>query len=105
MNSQNLTLEYKKSILHGIITIEHIPMDIFNLLINSDLLSNEQYLTYNNEKEQLIKYKKLIKNNKATINYIKCKGIKYGRVNPKNGLGLHYMKKKNKTYISKRFIC
>ena len=75
------------------------------LLINSDLLYNEQYLTYNNEKEQLIKYKKLIKNNKATINYIKCKGIKYGRVNPKNGLGLHYMKKKNKTYISKRFIC
>ena len=105
MNSQNLTLEYKKSILHGIITIEHIPMDIFNLLINSDLLSNEQYLTYNNEKEQLIKYKKLIKNNKVTINYIKSKGIKYGRVNPKMGMGLHYMKKKNKTYISKRFIC
>ena len=66
-------------------------MDVFNLLVNSDLLYNTPNL--NNEKEQLIKYKKLIKNNKATVNYIKCKGIKYGRVNPKNGLGMHYMRK------------
>ena len=33
-------------------------MDILNLLVISDLLNNEQYLNYNNEKEQLLHIKK-----------------------------------------------
>ena len=42
---------------------------------------------YDNEKQQLEKYKKMVKNEEATVTYIQAKN-KYGRVFPKNSLGL-----------------
>ena len=42
---------------------------------------------YDNEKQQLEKYLKLVKDGKASINY-KQANVKYGRVFPKSSLGL-----------------
>ena len=36
--TNNLELEYKKSILNNIICYEEIPMNIFSLILNSSLL-------------------------------------------------------------------
>ena len=88
-----LTVEAKKNELNNIKLIEKIPVDILNLLINSSLLKqqfNNPFSSncYDNEKQQLQKYKRLIKNGEATINYIQTKDIKFGRVFPKNSLGL-----------------
>ena len=89
----DLELQYKKSILNNITCFEEIPMDIFNLLLNSSLLNVDKFLNFENEKQQLLKYKKLIKNNIASITYHKSKGIKYGRVCPVNGLGMHCIRR------------
>ena len=46
-------------------------MDIFNLLLNSSLLNVDKFLNFENEKQQLLKYKKLIKNNIVSTTYHK----------------------------------
>ena len=88
----NITVEQKKNELNNIKLIEKIPIETLNLLINSSLLKkqfNNPFSSncYNNEKQQLEKYKKLVKNEEATVTYIQAKN-KYGRVFPKNSLGL-----------------
>ena len=83
----------KQSILNGLQTIEEVPLNIIQLLVNSDLLNVEPFNNFENEKQQLKKYIKLIKNNKATITYNKSQGIKYGRVNPNKGLGMHCIRR------------
>jgi len=79
----NLTVEPKKNELVNIKLIEKIPTDILNLLINSSLLKDKfnnpfSSNSFDNEKQQLEKYKKLVKNGEATVNYVQ--GLKYGRV-------------------------
>ena len=91
-NYFNLTIEVKPNQLNNINLIEEIPTDILKLLINSTLLKqtfNNPFSStkYDNEKQQLEKYLKLVKDGKATVNY-KQSNIKYGRVFPKNSLGL-----------------
>ena len=88
----NITVEQKKNELNNIKLIEKIPIETLNLLINSSLLRqqfNNPFSSncYDNEKQQLEKYKKLVKNEEATVTYIQAKN-KYGRVFPKNSLGL-----------------
>ena len=71
---------------------EPIDINVLNKLINSDLLKtvfhNPLCKGYDNEKQYLINYSKLVKKGKATVIYNKAKGIKYGRVNPHKALGL-----------------
>ena len=91
LNFLKLTIEPQKNELVNIKLIEKIPTDILNLLINSSLLKDKfnnphSSNCFDNEKQQLEKYKKLVKNGEATINYIQS--MKYGRVFPKNALGL-----------------
>lgn len=72
---------------------EHIDINILNSLITSTLLKQEFHNPlsthfYENEKSQLIKYKQLIHNGKASVKYNKAKNMKYGRVSPFKSLGL-----------------
>ena len=75
-----------------LILIEPIDINILNKLINSDLLKivfhNPLCKGYENEKQYLLCYKKLVKKGKAEIIYNKAKNIKFGRVNPHKALGL-----------------
>lgn len=94
-NFFNITLSNKnnKNILDGITLYEPVDLSILDKLINSTLLKESfnnpmcQKL-YQNEKQQLIKYKNLIENGRAKINYKRCNNNPYGRSNPLNGLGL-----------------
>ena len=93
INFLKLTVEPKKNELNNIQLIEIIPTETLNLLINSSLLKQQfnnpfSSICFDNEKQQLEKYKKLVKNGEAKVNYIQTKDIKYGRVFPKNALGL-----------------
>jgi len=92
-NSLNLTLTETKNILDGITLYEPIDLSILDKLINSSLLKETFNnpickILYQNEKQQLIKYRSLIENGRATIKYNKYKNNPYGRSNPDNGLGL-----------------
>ena len=79
--------------LNKITLYEKPDIEALNKLINSDLLlpSFSCKLTtkiYNNEKQQLIAYKKLINNNGLVpVTYNKTNGFKYGRVFPSRSLG------------------
>ena len=80
-NYFNLTIELKPNQLNNINLIEEVPTDILKLLINSTLLKqtfNNPFSStkYDNEKQQLEKYLKLVKDGKASINY-KQANIKY----------------------------
>ena len=88
----SLTIEQKPNQLNNITLYEEVPTDILKLLINSSLLKqafNNPFssICYDNEKQQLEKYLKLVKDGKASIKY-KQADIKYGRVFPKSSLGL-----------------
>ena len=106
LNFLNLTVEPKKNELVNIKLIEKIPTDILNLLINSSLLKdkfNNPFSSncFDNEKQQLEKYKKLIKNGEATVNYIQS--LKYGRVFPKNALGLFSIRREIRHTLARDF--
>ena len=97
INSENnffkLTIEPQVNQLDNINLIETVPTETLKLLINSSLLKqtfNNPFSStcFDNEKEQLLKYQKLIKKGEATINYTQAKNMKCGRVFPKNALGL-----------------
>jgi len=92
-NLLKLTLEQKSTLLNNVKLFEVIPTDILNLLINSSLLKQQfnnpfSAICYDNEKQQLEKYNKLIKNGKASVIYNLARNMKYGRVTPKCALGL-----------------
>jgi hypothetical protein len=88
-----LTLESLKSSIEGVSLYETVNYELLCLLISSTLLKktfNNPVSTvyYENEKQQLQCYKKIIKEGKAQITYKKTKGMKYGRVMPPKALGL-----------------
>ena len=92
-NILSLTIETKINKLTNIKLIETVPTDILKLLINSSLLKQQfnnpfSTICFDNEKQQLEKYLKLVKNNEAIITYTQTKNTKYGRVFPKNAVGL-----------------
>ena len=97
INSENnffkLTIEPQVNQLDNINLIETVPTETLKLLINSSLLKQTFHnpfssTCFDNEKEQLLKYEKLIKKGEATINYTQAKNMKCGRVFPKYALGL-----------------
>ena len=101
----NLTIEQKPNQLHNITLYESVPTPTLKLLISSSLLKetfNNPFssISYDNEKQQLEKYLKLIKDNKATVNY-KQADIKYGRVFPKNSLGLFSIRREIRHTLSR----
>jgi len=96
--NMNLEIIARKCNLNNIILKEIIDVDLLDKLINSSLLKkkcNNKLSTtfYESEKEQLIKYKKLIKNGIAYIKYKQAKKMNLGRVIPDKSLGLFSIRK------------
>jgi len=104
-NNFNLKIISQKSVLDGLTLYEPVDIAILDKLISSDLLletfHNPQAQVFNtNEKEQLLKYRKLIKDNRAAVTYKKSK-IKYGRVNPNKSLGLFSLRRQIRHTLAK----
>lgn len=103
----NLTIEPTQCILDGISLYESINISILDKLINSKLLKttfNNKICAniFENEKDQLIKYKALFKKiSHAVIKYKRSKGNPYGRCNPVGGLGLHNLRREIRQTLTK----
>lgn len=111
MNSQNLLslkISPSQNLLDGITLYEPVDVNVLEKLINSTLLKDNfnnpfssRYFT--TEQQQLIKYKSLIKDGKAVINYNRSKNP-YGRSNPDKALGLYSIRREIRhTLAKKRF--
>ena len=105
METKNLKINCVESKLDKLTLYEPIDIKILDKLINSDLLKVEFHNPlckgYENEKQLLLSYKKLIKNGKAEVKYNKAKGIKYGRVNPHKALGLFSIRREIRHTLAK----
>lgn len=89
----NLTIQPSPCKLDELKLSEDVDTTTLDSLITSTLLKQEFHNPlsthfYENEKSQLMKYKQLIKNGKASVKYSKAKNMKYGRVSPFKSLGL-----------------
>lgn len=98
MSQLSLTISPTESKLHALELKEPIDIDLLDYLIKSDKLlttfnNPTSKLFYENEKQQLIKYKALIKDGKANIIYNKAKQMKFGRVSPNKSLGLFSLRR------------
>jgi hypothetical protein len=95
--------------LDGIVMLEKIDLKILDALIDSDLLKT----TFNNpfsqkiyctEKDQLIKYRKLVKNGFAYVVYEKVKSMGgFGRSNPLKALGLFSIRREIRQTLAKPY--
>jgi hypothetical protein len=86
-----LTLTPKSNILEGIIIKEYYDINTLDKLINSNLLLEKfhnPYVTYKNEKTQLLRYKDLYNNNYSYVTLNRVKDNPFGRCNPDNSLSL-----------------
>ena len=89
-----LTIEQYQSPLDNIELYEQIDVKKLDKLINSNLLLQEIHnpmiqTKFSNEKDMLMKYRKLVKNGYAKVKYEKVKSMGgFGRVIPNRGLGL-----------------
>jgi hypothetical protein len=91
--SITLTLKLTKTIFDKIVCYEPINSEVLSKLIKSNLLMSSHDF-YDNELQQLEKYKLLLdKKGLIRVEYLRSKGKKYGRVNPKQGLGLHCLRR------------
>lgn len=112
MNSQenllNLQITPSSNLLDGITLYEPVDENVLEKLINSTLLKdnfNNPFSArfFTTEKQQLLKYKALIKNGKAIVNYNRSKNP-YGRSNPDGALGLYSIRREIRhTLAKKRF--
>jgi hypothetical protein len=107
MEKINLTLESQPCEIDNIVLYEPIDIEILNKLLKSDLLKKDFHNPICNTKfeggefEQLSNYKKLIKNGFAEVKYNKVQGIPYGRVHPKNALGLFNIRRELRHTLAK----
>lgn len=102
----NISLTKSDNILNGIVCYEKIDYIALDKLINSNLLKDtfkNPFVSYPNEKTQLIKYKDLLENNKAKIIYNKSDNNPFGRSNPKNALGLFSIRKEIRHTLAKKY--
>ena len=87
MNTKlQLTIQPSNSKLDKLKLIELINVDTLDSLINSSLLKQTfnnpcANTSYDNERQQLIKYKQLIQDGKASIQYKKAKDMKITEIN------------------------
>jgi len=98
-----LKLEYQKSKIDNILCYETIDEDVLNKLINSKLLNEIKWDNgfYQNEKQQLKAYKKIIKNGTASVKYNKIEDIGFGRSNPIKSLGLFSLRRSIRHTLAK----
>ena len=87
--------------------VETIDTALLSKLINSDLLHTVSWTSFSgvvfeNEKQQLLQLKKLIKNNQLKVTY-KTPGYGYGRVNPKRSLSLCCLRKEVRHTLARDF--
>ena len=106
MEFSNLTLQNKPSDLDNITLNEYVDVNVLEKLINSTLLktkfNNPFSKIHKTEKNQLIKYRNLIKDNEyAQVQYNRVKGMDCGRVNPKNSLGLYSIRRELRHTLAK----
>ena len=94
----SLRKEAKPNCLNGITLYESVDLQVLEKLINSNLLKktfNNQIckVWYDNEKQQLEKYRDKMIGDCAKIQYKKSKNNPYGRCNPENGVGLYNIRR------------
>lgn len=109
MSKINLTLEAQDCEIDGVTLFEPIDITILNKLLKSDLLQSTFHnsilnVKYDSEFELLNNYKNLIKNGMAEVTYNKVKGVKYGRVLPKNALGLFNIRRELRHTLAKGYF-
>lgn len=98
MNSyQSLTIDMNiTSPLHNIQLVEEVDTQLLSKLISSTLLQTVSWETsafvFENEKEQLLKILKKVKNNKLIVTY-KQAAYKVGRVFAEKGIGLNAVRR------------
>jgi P4 family phage/plasmid primase-like protien len=88
----------KQNILNGITLYESVDLQTLEKLINSDLLKqtfNNKIckVWYDNEKQQLEKYRDKMVEDKIKIQYNKSRNTTYGRSNPEGGIGLYNIRR------------
>lgn len=93
MTTLSLTIAPQSNVLDGITCFETVNEDVLNKLINSTLLKETFHnkhaeMAHGNEKKQLMKYRALVDDGVAFIQYKRREGNPYGRSNPKGALGL-----------------
>lgn len=104
-----LRIEKRECMMNNQTFYEKIDVDMLDCLIESDLLKKvfnhkicENF--YENEKEQLIAYKKLIKKGFANVKYSKVKNMDgWGRVNPSRALGLYNIRREIRQTLAKNY--
>ncbi len=101
-------LENKEHILNNLVCNEQIDTEVLDKLIRSDLLKKsfrspfaDHY--YENERDQLLNYKDLVKNGCAVVEYKMKKGISFGRVIPCRGLGLFNIRREIRQTLCKKY--
>ena len=103
----NLTLESQECEIDNIVLYEPIDLNILDKLLKSDLLQTNFHNPLFNikfdggEYELLTNYKKLIKNGMAEVLYNKVKNMEFGRVLPKNALGLFNIRRELRHTLAK----
>ena len=102
-----LNLPIKSSKLHNLTLFEPVDLVTLNKLINSTLLKDTFHNEivgkyYENEKQQILEYKKLISKSKyAKVKYAKTQNMKYGRCNPQRALGLYNIRREIRHTLAK----
>jgi hypothetical protein len=100
---QSLKIDRQNTILNNIVLTETVDLNLLDKLINSKFLKNEEWLNWNNEKQQLEAYRKKFKNGKASITYKQSK-VGYGRVSPVRALGLCSLRRAIRHTIAKGWV-
>lgn len=99
-----LTLNFKKSTLEGVQLTENVNAELLDLLINSSVLNTVSWQTFENEKQQLKEYKRLVKGGKANITYNRTKCSKnVGRVYANKNLGLVSLRREIRHTIARDY--
>lgn len=103
-NMLNLKIDIKtKCVFNDLKLNEVIDENILNKLIASDLLQSTSWsvgnITFENEREQLLKLKKKIKKNKLEVKYNKVK-YGFGRVYPFGGMSLCSLRREIRQTLS-----
>lgn len=102
----NISLTKLETILNGIICYEKIDTISLEKLINSNLLKDtfrNPFISYPNEKTQLLKYKDLLENNRIKVVYNKSGNNPFGRSNPKHSLGLFSIRREIRHTLAKKY--
>lgn len=88
--------------LHGIKLFEIYNKEYLDKLINSNLLNNEYWEGFENEKDQLEKYRDITYSSGiVSVTYRRCKDYSFGRVYPNHSLSLCAIRREIRHTIAK----